>query len=196
MSRCVQTSRFAGSTRHCCVWLALCGGIHAQAGSLTVSVKQRNDKPLVGAVITLEAPALPPAPPVTAVMDQVNLAFVPGCAGDPGALERAVSQQRRRQPPGVFVFERAAVPAAAVSRQALSTRGVRPAGRRHARLQHPRQHARLHRGHRRALLRPHRRRRHMDRAESAAGKYSVRVWHPLLNEPQEIERAVQVERRA
>ena len=40
---------------------------------------KRDGKPLVGAVVTLEAeaPALPPAPPVDAIMDQVNLAFVP-----------------------------------------------------------------------------------------------------------------------
>ena len=49
------------------------------ATSLTVKALQRDGKPLVGAVITAEgvAPALPPAPPIKAIMDQVNLAFVP-----------------------------------------------------------------------------------------------------------------------
>ena len=39
----------------------------------------RDGKPLAGAVITVEAenPALPPAAPVKAIMDQVNLAFLP-----------------------------------------------------------------------------------------------------------------------
>jgi plastocyanin len=49
------------------------------AGALEVTALQRDGKPLVGAVITAtaEAPALPPAAPLEAVMDQVNLAFVP-----------------------------------------------------------------------------------------------------------------------
>jgi len=59
------------------LWLAACCGVYAQAGTLAVTVKQRNDKPLVGAVVTLEAPSLPPAAPIAAIMDQVNLAFVP-----------------------------------------------------------------------------------------------------------------------
>src|SRR5262245_59414444 len=49
------------------------------AGSLTVKALQRDGKPLSGAVVLLEAeaPALPPAAPVQAIMDQVDLAFVP-----------------------------------------------------------------------------------------------------------------------
>jgi plastocyanin len=49
------------------------------AGTLEVKALQRDGKPLVGAVITAdaEAPALPPAAPLEAVMDQVSLAFVP-----------------------------------------------------------------------------------------------------------------------
>jgi plastocyanin len=59
--------------------LALLFVLPAFSATLTVTARQRNDRPLTGAVITLEAesPALPPAPPVQAVMDQVNLAFVP-----------------------------------------------------------------------------------------------------------------------
>ena len=59
------------------LWLAMYVGVHAQAGTLAVTVKQRNDKPLVGAVVMLESPSLPPAAPIAASMDQVNLAFVP-----------------------------------------------------------------------------------------------------------------------
>ena len=80
-----------------------------------------------------KSPALPPAPPVKAIMDQVNLAFVPDVLVIPVHSTRAVPEQRRGRPPGVFVLERAQVPAAAVSRQALSTRAVRPARRGHAR---------------------------------------------------------------
>jgi plastocyanin len=51
----------------------------AAAGTLEVRALQRDGKPLVGAVITAAAvsPALPPAAPVKAIMDQVNLAFAP-----------------------------------------------------------------------------------------------------------------------
>jgi plastocyanin len=49
------------------------------AGSLSITASQRTGLAIPGAVITLEAlsPALPPAPPVRAVLDQVDLAFVP-----------------------------------------------------------------------------------------------------------------------
>jgi len=49
------------------------------AGMLEVKALQRDGKPLVGAVITASAenPALPPATPIKAIMDQVNLAFEP-----------------------------------------------------------------------------------------------------------------------
>jgi plastocyanin len=49
------------------------------ASPLLVKALQRDGKPLIGAVVLVEAeaPALPPAPPVRAIMDQVDLAFVP-----------------------------------------------------------------------------------------------------------------------
>jgi plastocyanin len=49
------------------------------AGSLEIEVLKRDGKPLSGAIALLEAesPTLPPAAPVQAVMDQVDLAFVP-----------------------------------------------------------------------------------------------------------------------
>lgn len=51
----------------------------AQAADFAVTARQRDARPLAGAVITLEseAPNAPPAPPVAAIMDQVDLAFVP-----------------------------------------------------------------------------------------------------------------------
>jgi plastocyanin len=51
----------------------------AHGGSLAVTALQQSGKPLAGAVITLDAesPTLPPAAPAKATMDQVNLAFVP-----------------------------------------------------------------------------------------------------------------------
>jgi plastocyanin len=57
--------------------LGLC--VSAAAADLTVAAHQRNSQPLGGAVVTveLESPGAPVAPPVSAVMDQVDLAFVP-----------------------------------------------------------------------------------------------------------------------
>jgi plastocyanin len=51
----------------------------AQAGTLSVTALQRDGKALAGAVVTVEAvsPTLPPPPPVRATMDQVDLTFVP-----------------------------------------------------------------------------------------------------------------------
>jgi plastocyanin len=59
--------------------LALACATTARAGGLEVRTLQRDGKPLVGAVITADAesPALPPASPVKAIMDQVDLAFEP-----------------------------------------------------------------------------------------------------------------------
>lgn len=51
----------------------------APAGDFTVTARQRDSRPLAGAVITLESetPNAIPAAPIAALMDQVDLAFVP-----------------------------------------------------------------------------------------------------------------------
>ena len=137
----------------------------------------------------VKSAALGPAAPVKAIMDQVRSRLYARRPGDPGALHGAVPQQRRRQSPGVLVLERAPIPVAAVSRQALSTGAVRSARRDHARLQHSRQHDRLRRS-----SRPRRssdapiRAVEWRAADVPDGRYRVRVWHPLLNEPREVER--------
>jgi plastocyanin len=58
---------------------ALANAAVASAGVLEVRALQRDGKPLVGAVVTAapEGGALPPAAPVKAIMDQVDLAFAP-----------------------------------------------------------------------------------------------------------------------
>lgn len=58
---------------------ALACAVGAHAATLEVKALQRDGKPLVGAVITAEAvnPAQPPAAPIKAIMDQLNLAFAP-----------------------------------------------------------------------------------------------------------------------
>ncbi len=76
MSRRASTDVFRGSLR----WMALALlASPCLAGSLEIEVLKRDGKPLTGAIALLEAesPTLPPAAPVQAVMDQVDLAFVP-----------------------------------------------------------------------------------------------------------------------
>ena len=68
MSRRDQESPFRWIIAAALLCLAWCCGVQVQAGSLKVTVKQRDDKPLVGAVITLETPALPAASPIAAIM--------------------------------------------------------------------------------------------------------------------------------
>lgn len=57
--------------------LILCGAVHA--ADLQVRVTQLNGTPLPGAVVTVHALGAgpPPAAPLQAVMDQINLAFAP-----------------------------------------------------------------------------------------------------------------------
>lgn len=58
---------------------ACCAAAQAQVAALEVRVAKRDGQPLTGAVVTVEreSAALGPAPPVKAIMDQVNLAFAP-----------------------------------------------------------------------------------------------------------------------
>lgn len=58
---------------------ALACGARVTAAAITVSVLQRDGRPLVGAVLTIEAESPGPrsAAPLQATMDQVDLAFVP-----------------------------------------------------------------------------------------------------------------------
>ncbi len=116
------------------------------AATLSVVVVNQDGRPIPGAVVTAELEAdraLTPAPPQKTIIDQVDLAFVPDVSvvpvGSPVSFPNSdkVSHQ-------VYSFSPARrSPAAAVSRAAIPAGGVRSAGHRHARLQHPRQHARL-----------------------------------------------------
>jgi plastocyanin len=73
--------RFSSSlTAACLLQLLLCATVPAaSAASLAIHVHKKDGKPLVGAVLTVtaETPHLPPAPATHAVVDQVDLAFVP-----------------------------------------------------------------------------------------------------------------------
>jgi len=74
----IAAFRLVGQGAFACAAALLCAAT-ARAGMLEVKALQRDGKPLVGAVITASAenPALPPAAPIKAIMDQVNLAFEP-----------------------------------------------------------------------------------------------------------------------
>jgi len=66
------------SLRAALIALALVAAVPAQGASLFVTVLKRDGKPLSGAVVSAEPEgASSPAPAVRAIMDQVNLAFVP-----------------------------------------------------------------------------------------------------------------------
>jgi plastocyanin len=57
--------------------LAICGIAPAIAGSLTVQADLANHEPLAGAVITVHGESGRAQPPVAAILDQINLTFVP-----------------------------------------------------------------------------------------------------------------------
>jgi plastocyanin len=66
-------------SRRAVVVATLAFGVPVFAAPLSVTVLKRDGTPLQGAVVTAEAesPTLPPAPAVKGIMDQVDLAFVP-----------------------------------------------------------------------------------------------------------------------
>jgi plastocyanin len=66
-------------TTACALALLLCSASPATATSLSIRVQKRDGKPLSGAVLTLESQSqrLPPVAPVSTVIDQLNLSFVP-----------------------------------------------------------------------------------------------------------------------
>ena len=183
MSRRVQTSAL--------VWLAFICLAPAHGESLAVSVKQRNGKPLVGAVITLEAPAMPPAAPMKAIMDQVNLAFVPDVVVIPvhssvqfpnsDAISHQVysfSSARQFQLP---LYRGKPYPPVLFERPGVITLGCN-----------------IHDNMLAYIVvtgAPFFGRTDGNGEWSVPnlpdGKYSVHVWHPLLNEPQAIEHTIQ-----
>ena len=172
--------------------LALCCLARAQSGTLTVSLKQRDDRPLIGAVITLEPQSmtLPPAQPVQALMDQVNLPFVPDVLVIPlhssvqfpnsDAISHQVysfSNARKFQLP---LYRGKPYPPVVFDRPGVVTLGCN-----------------IHDNMLAYILvtnAPFFGRTDSDGAWSAAslpeGTYQLRVWHPLLNEPKEPQRIV------
>jgi len=78
-SRFMPRSLFHRRVRALGLAAALACAAVARAGTLEVKALQRDGKPLVGAVVTADSlsSTQPPATPVEAIMDQVNLAFQP-----------------------------------------------------------------------------------------------------------------------
>jgi plastocyanin len=170
----------------------ICCGMQSRAGSLEVVVKQRNGKPLVGAVVAVEAPAMPPAAPITAIMDQVNLAFVPDVLVIPlhskvlfpnsDAISHQVysfSSARKFQLP---LYRGKAYPPVVFDQPGIVTLGCNI---------HDNMLAYI------VVTSAPYYGRTGDGGKWVApnlppGKYSLRVWHPLLNETQEVERSVEI----
>ena len=162
--------------------------------ALEVRVAKRDGQPLTGAVVTVEreSAALGPAPPVKAIMDQVNLAFAPDVLVIPvhstvqfpnsdavGHQVYSFSSARQFQLP---LYRGKPYPPVQFDQPGVITLGcnihdnmlayvvvtVAPYfGRTDARGA-------------------------WTTADLPAGRYRVHVWHPLLNEPGEIERTVEV----
>jgi plastocyanin len=189
MSRVISTFRILSVG----LAVALLGG-RAIAGTLEVHALQRDGKALVGAVITAQAvnPALPPAAPVKAIMDQVNLAFEPDVLVLPvnssvqfpnsdavGHQVYSFSSAHRFQlplyrgkpyPPIVFEQPGVITLGCNIHDNMLAYIVVTDApyfGRTDAA------------GHWVAPSVP-------------VGRYHIRVWHPLSNEPADLEKVVQI----
>lgn len=80
MPRTAATSFFHKLVAGCVLFVLLCATWPAAAtASLAIQVQKRDGKPLVGAVLTVDAESqrLAATPPVSSVVDQVDLAFVP-----------------------------------------------------------------------------------------------------------------------
>jgi plastocyanin len=166
----------------------------ASAGDFTVTAKQRNERPLAGAVITLEAQAsdAAPAPPQQAVMDQVNMTFVPDVL--------VVPVHSRVQFPNSDV----------ISHQVYSFSGAKPfqlplyRGKPYPPVQFDQPGVvtlgcNIHDnmiGYIFVTAAPYFGRTdahgEWQGRELPHGRIRVRVWHPLLNEPRELERAVEL----
>lgn len=166
----------------------------AQAATLVVNVFTRDAHPLAGAVVTIESESSPPAPapPVKAIMDQVNLAFVPDVLVIPvhstvqfpnsDAVSHQVysfSSARRFQLP---LYRGKPYPPVQFDQPGVVTMGCNI---------HDNMLAYIV-----VTTAPFfgRANEHgvWSTADLPAGRYRVRVWHPLLNEPADIEHPVEI----
>jgi plastocyanin len=165
---------------------------YAQAGPLTVTVFKRDGKALPGAVLTVEAesPAIPAPQPIHATMDQVDLAFVPDVLVVPvnstvqfpnsDAISHQVysfSSARRFQLP---LYRGKPYPPVSFDQPGIITLGCNI---------HDNMLAYI------VVTKAN----YFGRTDSSgkwtlpnlpAGKFRLRLWHPLLNETSDVERLV------
>jgi plastocyanin len=79
MPRTTSKHTFRWVASACLAALALCAMAVASAAPLAVRIEKKDGKPLNGAVLTLESQTqrLPPVAPAAVIVDQVDLSFVP-----------------------------------------------------------------------------------------------------------------------
>jgi plastocyanin len=166
----------------------------AAAAPLSVTVHKRDGRALPGAVVTIEAldSSLPPAAPLATIMDQVQLAFVPDVLVVPvrstvqfpnsDAVSHQVysfSSARRFQLP---LYRGKPYPPVTFDQPGIVTLGCNI---------HDNMLAYIV-----VTAAPFFGRTGDDggfRADNVPpGRYLVHVWHPLLNEPREVERAIEI----
>jgi plastocyanin len=193
VSPAIQNTRSRAARALLCALLG-CAAARVPAATLVVNVLKRDGRPLAGAVITAETEGSTPAAaaPVHALMDQLNLAFTPDVLVIPvhstvqfpnsdavGHQVYSFSSARQFQLP---LYRGKPYPPVQFDQPGVVTLGcnihdnmigyifVTAApwfGRTDARGEWQ--------GH-----------------DLPPGKYHVRVWHPLLNEPQELQSSVEV----
>jgi plastocyanin len=174
-----------------CAALLVCAAA-AHAGPLAVTAWQHDGKPLAGAVVTVEAesPALPPSTPTHATMDQLNLAFVPDVLVVPvhstvqfpnsdviGHQVYSFSSARRFQLP---VYRGKPYPPVTFDEPGVVTLGCNIHDNMLAYIVVTKApwFGRTDASGKWAL------------ANLPAGRFRLRLWHPLLNEPPEVERLI------
>jgi plastocyanin len=175
----------------CLLWLATFA-LALPARDFTVTVKQRDAAPLVGAVVLLEAdaPTVPPAPPVRATMDQLNLAFEPDVLVIPvhssvqfpnsDAVSHQVYSFSSARPFQLPLYRGRPYPPVTFEQPGVITLGCNIHDNMLAYIVVTRApyFGRTDRQGRWSV------------SNLAAGRYRVRLWHPLLDERRDIDRLV------
>ena len=175
----------------------LSAAIPVSAATLVVNALKHDGQPLVGAVLMLEAeaPGAAPAPPVNAIMDQVQLAFVPDVLVVPvhstvqfpnsDAVSHQVysfSSARQFQLP---LYRGKPYPPVQFDQPGVVTLGCNIHDDMRAYVVVT---AATHFGRSGS-------RGEWSVADLPPGRYRLRLWHPLLNEANDVERVVQVGER-
>jgi plastocyanin len=174
-------------------WLA--AGATASAADFTVTARQRDETPLAGAVVTLEAASgdAAPAAPQQAVMDQVNMTFTPDVLVIPvhsrvqfpnsDVVSHQVYSFSAAKPFQLPLYRGKPYPPVVFDQPGVVTLGCNIHDNMLAYIVVTRA---THFGRTGADGR-------WTAANLAAGRYSLRLWHPLLNEGRDVTREVTVD---